>query len=171
MLLHRFPNMNRDTASDMTCASMLHLFDYPAPAKVSPYFRGRWRPKAGPGEGEVLGAVFDREKLALPLLEAIQQYAREATAPSVFICLTPPPPPQTWPYTFSHGKPTTPYPPLPLPPCTCTLLDPGGLVSHGFQLFEQETPYPIDRRYLWPSPVSILNPNGPKFHHFRHFFG
>ena len=32
---------------------------------------------------------------------------------------------------------------------TSTLLDPGGLVSHGFQLFEQETPYPIDRRYLW----------------------
>ncbi len=79
-LLHRFPNMNRDTAADMTCASMNHLFDYPAAAKVSPWFRGRWRPKAGPGEGEELGAVFYREKLPLPLLEAIQEYAREATA-------------------------------------------------------------------------------------------
>ena len=37
--------------------------------------------------------VLDREKLELPLLEAIQQCAREATAPSEFICLTPPPPP------------------------------------------------------------------------------
>ena len=115
MLLHRFPNMNRDTASDMTCASMLHLFDYPAPAKVSPYFRGRWRPKAGPGEGEVLGAVFDREKLALPLLEAIQQYAREATAPSEFICLTPPPPNLAVHFfTRQTHNPRTPPPPPPM---------------------------------------------------------
>jgi hypothetical protein len=26
-LLHGFPNMSRDTAGDMTCVSMLHLFD------------------------------------------------------------------------------------------------------------------------------------------------
>ena len=54
---------------------------------------------------------------------------------------------------------------------TCTLLDPGGLVAHGLQLFEQYTPYPIDRRYLWLSSVSMRNPNGPKLHHFRHFCG
>ena len=79
-LLHGFPNMSRDTAGDMTCASMLHLFDYPAAEKGSPYSRAQWRPKAGPGEGEELGAVFDLEKLSRPLLEAIQQYAREEAA-------------------------------------------------------------------------------------------
>ena len=52
----------------------------------------------------------------------------------------------------------------------CTLLDPGGLVSHGFQLSEQKTSYSIDSRYLWPSPVSMRNPNIPKHHHFRLFF-
>ena len=54
---------------------------------------------------------------------------------------------------------------------TCTSSDHGGLVAHGFNLFERYTPYPIDSRYLWPSPVSMRNPNGPKLHHFRHFFG
>ena len=54
---------------------------------------------------------------------------------------------------------------------TCTSSDHGGLVAHGFQLFERYTPYTIDSRYLWPSPVSMRNPNGPKLHHFRHFFG
>ena len=54
---------------------------------------------------------------------------------------------------------------------TSTLLDPGGLVAHGFQLFERHTSYTIDRRYLWLSSVSNFNPNGPKLHHFRHFFG
>ncbi len=41
----------------------------------------------------------------------------------------------------------------------------------GFNFFEQETPHPIDSRYLCPSPVSMLNPNGLKLHIFRHFFG
>ena len=54
---------------------------------------------------------------------------------------------------------------------TSTLLDLGGLVAHGFQLFEQETPYPIDSRYLWPSPVLSFNPNGATLHHICHFFG
>ncbi len=53
---------------------------------------------------------------------------------------------------------------------TCNFSDPGGLVAHEFQLFKQETPYQIDYRYFCPSPVSMLNPNGPKLHHFRHFF-
>ena len=53
---------------------------------------------------------------------------------------------------------------------TCNLLDLGGLVAHGFQLFEQETPYPIDSRYLCPSPVSMLNPNGPKLLQLHLFF-
>ena len=52
---------------------------------------------------------------------------------------------------------------------TCNFSDPGGLVAHGFQLFEQETPYPIDNKYSCPSSVSMLNPNGPKLYHFRHF--
>ena len=54
---------------------------------------------------------------------------------------------------------------------TCNLLDSGGLVAHGFQLFERETPHPIDGRYLCPSPVLILNLNVPKLHLLRHFFG
>ena len=54
---------------------------------------------------------------------------------------------------------------------TCNFSDPGGLVAHGFQLFEQETTHSIDSRYLCPSPVSTLNLNGPKLHLFCHFFG
>ena len=54
---------------------------------------------------------------------------------------------------------------------TCNFSDPGGLVAHGFQLFERKTPCPIDSRYLCPSPVSTLNLNGPKLHLFCHFFG
>ncbi len=52
----------------------------------------------------------------------------------------------------------------------CSLLNLGGLVAHGFQHFEQKTPYTIDSRYLFPSPVSMLSPNGPKRNHLRHFF-
>ncbi len=44
--------MNRDTAGVMTCAAIIELFDYLAPAKVSPYTGDGRRPKAGPGEGE-----------------------------------------------------------------------------------------------------------------------
>ncbi len=54
---------------------------------------------------------------------------------------------------------------------TCTLSDHGGLVAHGFQLFERYTPYSIDSRYLYLSSVSNFNPNGPKLHHFCPFFG
>ncbi len=71
-LLRRFPNINRDRAGDMTCAGMMHwggMFDCPAPAKVSPWAGGRWRAQSGPAPGEVLGAVFDPERLSRPLLE------------------------------------------------------------------------------------------------------
>ena len=54
---------------------------------------------------------------------------------------------------------------------TCSLLDLGGLVAHGFHIFEQEAHYTIDSRYLFPSPVSMLNQNGPKLHLLCHFFG
>ena len=57
-------------------------------------------------------------------------------------------------------------PALPLRTRACTLLDPGGLVAHGFQLFEQETTHPIDSRYVCPYPVSTLNLNGPKLYLF-----
>ena len=53
---------------------------------------------------------------------------------------------------------------------TCNFSDPGGLVAHGFQLFEQETTDPIDSKYLCPSTVSTLNLKGPKLHLFCHFF-
>ena len=67
-MLKRFPNMNRDRAGDMTCAGMMHMFDCPAPAKKSPWAGGRWRAQSGPAPGEVLGAVFDPERLSRPLL-------------------------------------------------------------------------------------------------------
>ena len=54
---------------------------------------------------------------------------------------------------------------------TCTSSDHGGLVAHGFQLFERYTPYPINSRCLYLSSVSNFNPNGPKLHHFCPFFG
>ena len=79
-LLRRFPNMNRDRAGYMTCAGMMHMFDCPAPAKKSPRAGGRWRAQSGPEPDEVLGAVFDPERLSRPLLEAIQEYTRAATA-------------------------------------------------------------------------------------------
>ena len=44
---------------------------------------------------------------------------------------------------------------------TSTLLGSGGLVAHGFHLFERYTPYPIDSRCLYLSSVSNFNPNGP----------
>ena len=54
---------------------------------------------------------------------------------------------------------------------TCNFSDPGGLVAHGFQLFEQESPCPTDSRYLCSSPVSMLSPKGLKLCHYRHFSG
>ncbi len=54
-------------------------------------------------------------------------------------------------------------------PRTCKLLDPGSLVAHGFQLFEQETTRPTDSMYLCPFQITMLNLNGPKLHHFHHF--
>jgi hypothetical protein len=57
---------------------------------------------------------------------------------------------------------------LPPSPAMATYL--GGLGTHGLQLFKRKTPYPIDGRYLFPSPVSMFSPNGPKLYHFRHFF-
>ena len=84
-LLHRFPNLNRDKAGYMACATMMHMFDYPAPAKHSPWATGRW-PRDEPCEGDVLGAVFDPEKLAPELLEAIQEYARAALGKGNLAC-------------------------------------------------------------------------------------
>ncbi len=70
-LLGRFPNLKRDTAGDMTCLSMMHLYDYPPPNNIKVGFGFRW-PEKGLAEGEELGAEFNREKLLLPLLTAIQ---------------------------------------------------------------------------------------------------
>ena len=46
---------------------------------------------------------------------------------------------------------------------TCNFSHPGGLGARGFQLFEQEVPYPIDSRYSCPSPVSTLIQTDPNF--------
>ncbi len=47
---------------------------------------------------------------------------------------------------------------------TCNFFDSGGLVAHVFNLFEHETQNPIGSRYLFPSPISMLNPDGRKLH-------
>jgi hypothetical protein len=55
-----------------------------------------------------------------------------------------------------------------------TLLDPGGLVSHEFQLFEQEAPYQIDSRYIWPLGTGGCMPKNANeralFRFFSRFF-
>ena len=63
--------MNRYMAGYITCSKMMHMYDYPPPKKLTVGFGGRWSEK-GLVEGEVLGALFNREKLSLPLLTAIQ---------------------------------------------------------------------------------------------------
>jgi len=73
-LVEQKGSIQTDKAASMTSAKLVHLFDYPRPAKP----KSGEAAKRGPPEGQKLGAVFDREALSAELLHAIQLFAREA---------------------------------------------------------------------------------------------